>query len=245
MNGTAVVTFATITSEKSVIELEVEWIEDVSVSTVSPFSIPRLVESWARLGSDGGFAGMSYRPSQSTVTLESSSVTEKRFDWRWVVAGCEPGAATALYHLMLFSHNQIAPLKRSEIRSSLSSGRGVPPVVTGYYRPVPFELDIDNESNDVALRIEGSSPFTKEQAQQIESLLMAWTYVTAAAGLSEHGEDTTRPLLIMEDDPEWRDDELSLMLSDAAFENTAFDALVNALHATHVRGVPIALLEIQ
>jgi hypothetical protein len=225
------------------VELEVVWRDQRNAE--SELLVPSLVRQFVLLGKSGGLAGPTNAPSDSMVEVSEEVVDDRAGRWTFNMSGVHPGAAATLYNVVAFSHALIRPLEYARIRSGLPHGRRLPAPITGRSAVVPFETDVALDSDDVQICAEFRQPPDETEAARIRAILIAWCDITAAGGFETDLSDVTKVLLDLMEYPDWLNTEVWVHLADASFDESALDALVNALCGVHVRFKPIVRVEVQ
>jgi hypothetical protein len=215
-------TFVHLPAPEGRLILDLEFVNDQALQ--SPFSMPRLIESFVRLGKFGGFAGDRHDPARSSISLES-----------FLVDNCHPGIVAVLRNLVLFSHQHVAPMRMGRLHSSLASDGQLVPPPRSHFSPSNMELAISIESDDMSICVllDGNP---EPQVQSVESILNSWATVVAARGLGVHEADLRTTALVIEEEAESFGHEVWLRLSEVNIEEADLGPLINALQGAQSRG---------
>jgi hypothetical protein len=226
-------TFVHLPAHEGRLILDLEFVNDQALQ--SPFSMPRLIESFVRLGKFGGFAGDRHDPARSSISLESSQIIDKVARWSFLVDNCHPGIVAVLRNLVLFSHQHVAPMRMGRLHSSLASDGQLVPPPRSHFSPSNMELAISIESDDMSICVllDGNP---EPQVQSVESILNSWATVVAARGLGVHEADLRTTALVIEEEAESFGHEVWLRLSEVNIEEADLGPLINALQGAQSRG---------
>lgn len=235
------ISFESVAAREPAIELTAETAADWSIA--SPFSLPRLVESFASFAQHGGLSGSSHPPTLSSAVIKSSRIVDRTAKWLFLMKHCDPGAARVLYNLVVFCHSLVSPINRASIRTSLSTG--MPALPLGHFERLPFNVNVAVDSDEASVCITFASEPVANTTVEVNSLLKAWLYVAGAGGFSADDLPRDRPLLIPEEEPEWVVDEGWLRLAEVGVDDSAFGPLLNALVGIHARIAPIRSVQIE
>lgn len=210
----------------------------------SLFSLPRLVECFVRFGAAGGYAGARYRPELSRLSLRSADVGEAFAHWRFDEADCAPQTLAVLARLLRYSHRNARPLKRAVVTSRLRLSDGEPSALRGCAPQWAFDLTLERDLKDVLLSVQLAEPPATAAAAELVSLLIGWQFLASAGAFETDERPLAEPLLVVDRRPRWVLGTVSAHLEEAAFDDAAFDALVNALQHYHAGVARIECVEV-
>jgi hypothetical protein len=219
-------------ADAAVLELAVQWTRKSSFR--SPFTVPRVVGLFQTLGESGGYAGSRYAPEGSRLSLVKRQVDDRGGYWCFQTAGLDPGALGVLTRILDFSHRHVDPLQRVVVRTSLRMDNGEVSPLRGCSADLPFDVGIVAESPDLHVEVQLAGTPSAETSACLKSILSSWQYLAAAGAFEQGVAAPDRALLLPERKPVLLQDLLFAIAQGAAFDEAAFDALLNALRGVHV-----------
>lgn len=226
----------------SELQIDVEWRRRPGWR--AELSLPRLMRFASLVGQFGGFAGVGHAPEVSSAALRIEEVMDREARWTFHVAATDAGTLGLMTNLLDFSHRVDTPLQSVATRSAQVLDERGPVPLRGHWHELPFEVDLAADSADVYIEIQLAAPPPAAAGRALTALVRSW-HGLAAAGAFESGPGLAKaPMLAPEDKPVWARHLLSVRLENATFDDAAFDSLLNCLRTVHVRGMPIAAVEI-
>jgi len=203
-----------------------------------------MVRNLVLLGDHGGLSGSTYLPDDARVQLVEAEIAGSSGSWEFALAGIDARVVTTIRNCLAYSHYSVTALEQAVVRAGFHNA-AAKTFPSGSCDPLPFATDVALDSDDVSIMAEFAGRPHDLVSRRVEQVLGAWYEVSAIGGFGPDIREPSRPLADVEQDVQWLNNELWLHLTNAAFDEEALDALLNALAGVHARVAPIVRVEIQ
>lgn len=206
----------------------------------------RLMSHFTRIAANGGLAGPSIRPVESTLSLMTAHIATDMCAWRFDNVQIAPDTRTVLENIAQFLHLNVSPVLQLDLMVPLGSRMfELQNTIPGIFPFPPFQYVFEADAAEIVIDIDFQNLVYDENIRKhFVHFWESWLYVSAAGGFETEDFSSRRISIFPAGDLESYPHQISLFMEDISINERAFDVLVNGYHRLHFTSAPLHSLHI-